>query len=330
MDGATKAAIVLLAAERSQSIELLKLLEPDEVRSISQGAERLGPINATLLASVIASFEDNYSDGLKFLGSAAEVRQLITEAVGGETVTAAMAGAPQKRVHESPWPALGSLPVDELRAYVVTQHPQVAAFILSRLDAERNAELLEQIDLDVCSDLMARMLAISDPPDVIVAAIEEVLAKDLTRPTSSSSGQMHAGLASVINRLDRARAADLMDRLQAQRPADAKLVERLLFRFEDLQKLPIAALTTVVEAVPVEQLVLALNGADPVLQSTVLGVMSARTKRMAESELQNGATVNQRTLLFARQFVVETVLRLVASGTIELSAGPSGEQNFGR
>ena len=325
MDGATKAAVVLLAADRSKSIELLKLLNPDEVRSISQGAERLGPVDSRTLSSVVTNFEDAFNEGLKFLGTADEVRLLISEAIGGDTAAAAMAGAPQNLIYENPWPALDALPAEELRSYIVAQHPQVAAYILSRLNSERNAELLEQTDVELCADLMTRMLSIMDTPDAIVRAIEEVLATKFLKQNSNNAGQMHADLASVINRLDHARATDVMKRLHAFRPADAKVVQRLLFRFEDLAKLAPNALTTVVEYVPVEQMVIALAGSYPALQEAVLSVMSARTRRMAESEMKNGAAVTQKALLAARQTIVAKVLSLASSGAIELPAdSPEG------
>lgn len=321
MDGATKAAVVLLAAERSKSIELLKLLHPDEVRSISQGAERLGHVDPALLSSVITNFEENFSNGLKFLGTATEVRELISEAIGVDTAAAAMAGAPQQLVHDDPWPAISALSMEELRAFIAAQHPQVAAYILLRLDTERNAELLEQTDVDFCADLMTRMLSITSPPDVIVRAIEEVLAKEFLKQNASSGGQMHAELASVINRLDRTRASSVMRRLQAYRPADAKVVERMLFRFEDLMNFGPRPLTVVVEQVPVEQIVIALKGADRGLTSAVMNVMSARTRRIAESEMQNGAAVSQKAVVAARQSVVDTVLALLSTGAIEFPGG---------
>jgi flagellar motor switch protein FliG len=56
-----------------------------------------------------------------------------------------------------------------------------------------------------------------------------------------------------------------------------------------------------------------------------MNVMSARTRRMAESEMQNGAAVSQKAAVAARQSVVETVLSLLSAGTIELP----GDHNDG-
>lgn len=318
MDGATKAAIVLLAADRTRAIELLKRLDADEVRSIAQGAERLESLDAGLISGVISSFEETFHQGMKFLGTAEEVRELIVEAIGEDTIAAALAGAPQPLAHAEPWPAMRALPVEEVRAYVVAQHPQVAAFILSRIDRERVAEILQDVDPGLCADLMTRMLSLGEPPGPVVRAIEEAVARELLKPQSGGAGQIHADLAAVLNRLDEARATVVITTLQESRPADAKLVERLLFRFEDLIKLPPGTLTTIVEAIPVEQLVIALAGAAPDFQAAVLGVMSARARRMAESELQSGAGVNMKAVTSARQFVCDAVLRLQAAGTIDL------------
>jgi flagellar motor switch protein FliG len=320
MNGATKAAIILLAAERSKSLELLRLLSPEELQSISHGAERLGQVDASMLASTIASFEDSFNEGLNFIGSHAEVRNLITEALRDEPITAAIAGTSQPFASDDPWPAMKALPLEELRTFILLQHPQVGAFIMTNLDSETNAELLAQVDVDACADLMMRMLSTKRPADSIVWAVEEVLAKEFIKENSAAHGQAHADLAAVLNRLDPDRANNVMGKLQSNRPADAKAVGRMLFRFEDLPKLSPVALTAAIEAIAVDQIVVALKGADPALQAAVLGVMSARTKRMAESEMQNGAAINQRTLLAARQSVVETVLRLAASGAIELTA----------
>lgn len=320
LDGSARAAVILLAADRTRAVELLKMLDPDEVRSISQGAERLGTINASLLTTVISNFEDNFHQGLKFLGTAEEVRQLIVEAVGEDTVAAAMAGAPQQAVTVDPWPIVREKPVEELRSYLLTQHPQVAAFILSKIDSERAAELLQEVDVDLCADLMTRMLTIGEPPGAVVRAIEEVISRELLKEQSGAAGQMHADLAAVLNRLDQTRATNVIRKLQELRPVDAKAVERMMFRFEDLLTLPPRSLTTVIEEVPVEQLVLALAGVAPEFQSSVLSVLSARARRMAESELQNSANANPKAIAASRQYVVDTVLRLLAAGNIEMPA----------
>ncbi len=85
--------------------------------------------------------------------------------------------------------------------------------------------------------------------------------------SKQAGGQMHADVASVLNRLDQARTATVIRRLQEVRPADAKTVERMLFRFDDLLSLPPAVPRNCRRRNPVEQLVLALAGTSPEFQT---------------------------------------------------------------
>lgn len=319
LDGATKAALLLLAVHRDKAVELLKRLDAGEVKLIAQGAERLGAVTPDLLAGVIANFRTNFEDGIKFLGTTDEVRKLIVEAVGQEAI--ADAPAPDAQAAQVPtdlWSCVGQLSIEELKSYIRAQHPQVAAFILSRLDPDQVATLMQELDMDLCSDLLTRILPKAEPAGEIVQAIELAMAEDLIKENAGKSGQGRAELASVLNRLDRARASTVISRLHEQSPADAKAVERMLFRFEDLASLPAKSLTAVVEQMPVDQLVLALNGSDNEFTAAVLGVMPARGRRMAESELQNGAEVSPKAIAAARKLAVDAVLRMVASGAIEL------------
>ena len=94
----------------------------------------------------------------------------------------------------------------------------------------------------------------------------------------------------------------------------------MLFKFEDLLRLPPRAVTVLMDGIPVERTVLALQGADPALQDKVLSALSPRARRMAEAELQSPANVPQRDIAEARRAMVDSVLRLAAEGTIDISA----------
>lgn len=320
IDGATKVAIVLLAVERPKAIELLKRLDAVEIRAIFESAGRLASIEPDVLSTVIASFEKSYKDGLKFVGNSEEVRKLIADAVGGggdhESVDEVQ---PEERAFD-PWMALSNQTSEELQAYLLGQHPQVAAYILSKLQSSRIAELLQRVEEDVCSDLMTRMLAVGQLRPEIAKSITEGMTFELERKKPASDTRMIGEIAAVLNRLDQVRSAEVVARLHSARPADAKRLERLLFRFEDLLRLPSAALAAVVEQVPTEQMIVGLISADTDMRAAVLGAMSPRSRRMVESELQNAQIPNAKLQADARQGIVATVLRLVSAGVIDIEA----------
>ena len=111
-----------------------------------------------------------------------------------------------------------------------------------------------------------------------------------------------------------------MKSLAEVRPNDAKALKNLLFTFEDLATLAPAARTAVFDQVPIERLVLALKGTDAAFQATILAALASRSRRMVEAELQGGATAPAREVAEARRAIVDTVLRIVAKGDIEVRA----------
>jgi flagellar motor switch protein FliG len=89
-------------------------------------------------------------------------------------------------------------------------------------------------------------------------------------------------------------------------------------------RLPARGLTAVMDGIPVERTVLALQGADAELQTKVLSALAPRARRMAEAELQNPANVAARDIVDARRTIVETVLRLASEGLIDISVLTGG------
>jgi flagellar motor switch protein FliG len=108
--------------------------------------------------------------------------------------------------------------------------------------------------------------------------------------------------------------------LASIKPKDAEAIRKMLFKFEDLLRLPARALTILMDGIPVERTVLALQGADPEFQNKVLSALSPRARRMAEAELQSPANVPQRDIADARRGMVDSVLRLAAEGTIDITS----------
>jgi flagellar motor switch protein FliG len=83
-------------------------------------------------------------------------------------------------------------------------------------------------------------------------------------------------------------------------------------------KLAPRAMTILMDGIPVERTVIALQGSDAELQDKVLAALSPRARRMAEAELQSPANVAARDIADARRAIVDSVLRLSAEGTIEV------------
>ena len=113
-------------------------------------------------------------------------------------------------------------------------------------------------------------------------------ARRLLAATSSTGS--HAGIADILNRLDKTQSEEVLKSLAEVRPDEAKALKSMLFTFEDLVKLPQRRAPLVFDQVPIERLVVALKGTDAVFQATILSSLASRSRRMVEAELQGGGT----------------------------------------
>jgi len=314
MSGAEKVAVLLLALGKARAATLLKRFDAEELKLLSRSVSGLRPVSSGDLESLVEEFGQKFASGLNFIGTADEVKSLLSGVMPEEETGSAVApagGAPGPSV----WAGVSRAKIEVLRAYLIKEHPQTVALILSRIDSETAAKAISSFPPDYRAGLMCRMLAMKKVSEDAVGVVELALTEDLLATAAPTS---HFGIADILNRLEKAQTEDVLKALAELRPDDAKALKGMLFTFDDLATLPQAARSTVLDQVPVERLVLALRGTEAPFQATILSVISARSKRMVEAELQGGTMPPAREIAEARRAIVDTVLKLAAKGSIEL------------
>jgi flagellar motor switch protein FliG len=167
------------------------------------------------------------------------------------------------------------------------------------------------------NDLLNRILGLGQVTPQVIEALEGSLHEELFDVDRSSAGK-HLTMAGILNNLDKADSSEALAYLANLKPKDAEAIRKMLFKFEDLMRLSAKALTVIMDGVPVERTVIALQGADSELQTKVLSALSPRARRMAEAEMQSPANVAARDIIDTRRSIVDSVLKLVAEGAIEL------------
>lgn len=316
LTGPEKVGVLLLALGKQRASGLLKKFNPEELNILVRSAEIMPTITAAELERIVEEFESQFGQGTPFLGRAEDVRRLVTDVISENRSS----GDPSDQfiTRQDIWGQLASLPDDVLQAHFQNQSPQVAAYYLDRLGSERASVVLKCFSVAERNNLLNRMLGLGQVAPQVVEALESGLNEELFDVGRISSDK-HLSLAGILNNLDKEDSSQALQYLASIKPKDAEAIRKMLFKFEDLMRLPPRALTVLMDGIPVERTVLALQGADPALQDKVLSALSPRARRMAEAELQSPANVPQRDIAEARRAMVDSVLRLSAEGTIDIS-----------
>lgn len=324
LSGPDKVAVLLLALGKEKAGQILKRFDAEELRMITRSAADLHPISAADLDALVEEFAKRFATGIKFVGTAKELEHLLAAVMTEDEIAEVKSG---EQVRQEPvWTLVSKLKEDVLRAYISREHPQTAALILSRIDSGLAAKIVGGCPGPQRSDLLCRMLALGEVDEEVIRHVEDVLREDLVAAPSSSIGDVHSNIASILNKLDKTQSDEVLKSLAAVRPDDAEALKSMLFSFEDLVVLSDSVRTLVFDQVPIDRVVVALRGADTEFQGVILSSLASRSRRMVESELQSGGASSAREVAEARRFIVDIVLKMIAKGEIDLKAKGSEEE----
>jgi len=317
LTGPEKVGVLLLALGKQRASGLLKKFNPEELNILVRSAEIMPTISASELEGIVEEFESLLGQGAPFLGRAEDVRRLVTDVIS-ENRSSNDPGE-QFNARQDVWSQLAALPDDVLVGHFQNQSPQVAAYYLDRLGSERASVVLKSFPVATRNELLIRILGMGTISPQVAEALESGLHDELF-DVDRSSTEKYVSLAGILNNMDKEESQAALEYLASVRPKDAEAIRKMLFKFEDLQRLPARALTAVMDGIPVERTVLSLQGADFELQTKVLSALAPRARRMAEAELQNPANVPARDIADARRTIVDAVLRLAADGLIDITS----------
>ncbi|MBZ0210394.1 MAG: flagellar motor switch protein FliG [Hyphomicrobium sp.] len=327
LTGPEKVGILLLALGKTKAAQLLRRLDPDELRLLTRSSSRLRPISADQVEALIEEFAESFSGGINFAGTAEEVKGLLADVMTPDEIAQYMRDQPSEG--QPVWDKLVPLRDNVLQPLVLKEHPQTIAVILSRIDSNAGARLLRTLEPEFRHSLLRRMLGLKGVADSAVAAIEKGLHDDLLATMlSAPNPETRKTIAGILNKLDGSQANEILKNIAATRPEDANELKSMLFSFADIANLKPRARALILEKVPTEQVVLALNGAEPGLQEAVLSTLTARVRRMVEAELEAAPPGRTRDIEEARRGIVATVLSLMARGEITLEDRNSENDQF--
>jgi len=318
LTGRDKAAALLLAMGKPLATRVLKYFEEDEIRAVAESASKLGTVPRPLLDSIITEFTKTADTGTDLHTTPEEIEKLLNGIVPPERISEIMQGLRgiDKR---GVWPRLSQMPEIPVANYLSKEHPQVAAFVISKATPVAAAAMLEAMPGDLRSEIMRRMLTMKHILDLPTQILEDSLHEDLLHKGVDGGGvDIHSRIADVINRMSRENMDQVFAALNEFRPKEAEKVKALLFTFDDITNLRPDAVARLFDQVPPEQVVLALTSASDELTNQILSALGSRNRRIIEQELTSGANPPQRDIQKARRAIADLALKLSEKGEIDI------------
>jgi flagellar motor switch protein FliG len=325
LKGTEKVAALLLAMGKPLASRLLKHFDNEELREITRSVTELGSVPMLLLESTIEEFGAQFSRGSGIVSSANEAQELLSGVLSPEEITDIMSDVTGNS-NQTIWQRLSGVAEVIFGSYLIKEHPQTAALILSRVTPVCAAKVMAQLPRELRNELMRRMVGIAMVMEPAMRILENVLQEDLLVNVARNNRSGHnARMANIINKMEREQMEDVLTSLGEARPKVAETLRSLLFTFEDLTKLPPKSRMTLFDLIPTERIVLALKGTDTGFRDVILSTLSVRARRIVESELSNGGPAPQREVQKARRAIADIALEMSQRGELELHSDDAEE-----
>jgi flagellar motor switch protein FliG len=318
-----KAAAILVAMGKPSASKLLRFFKQEELKALIEGARLLRTINQSDLEKIVAEFEAEFTEGAGLLDSADRMDTILTESLSPEEMNALMGIGQEETAKSGPppvWPQIEKLESARLGAFLAEEHPQTAALVLSNLSPAAAAAALLSLEKPTRGEIVKRMMSMAKIPEAATRIVENQLRNRLLGESTvrdTSAGQIR--VASVLNELEKEQLDEMMEDLEQSGAPDLQELKSRLFAFEDVVLLTQKARVALFDSVSTELVTLALRNSQASLAEAVLSSIGARSRRMVESELSQGAEgIAMSDIVRARKAVAAAAIRMAREGAFEL------------
>ncbi|OYY26108.1 MAG: flagellar motor switch protein FliG [Azorhizobium sp. 35-67-15] len=321
LHGTDKVAALLMTMGAPVANRIMKHFEADEIKLVTRSIAELKPVSNAQIETLIEDFATHFVAGANLVGTAADVERLLTGVLPPEQIAEIMLELRGASNHTI-WDRISTITENVLATYIMKEHPQTAALMLSKVKPACAAKVMSFIPEDRRNGIMRRMLTFKPIVDNTMQVIEKTVHEDFMMNFSRNAGaDPHARMADIINKMERDDMETVLNSLAATRPKSAEILKGLLFTFDDIIKLTPKARTALFDQVPNDKLILALKGTDLDFREIILQSLGARVRRMVEQELGGGEPVAQRDVQDARRTITDLALDMAGRGEIELNSG---------
>jgi flagellar motor switch protein FliG len=323
LDGPRKAAIALLSLDQEIATAVLSRMADGDVRRLIDAVEQLDDIGGDVIARVLEDLERGISSPLAMVrsGGTKYVRKLADAAFGSERAQKLFGVTPPP---SAPLQLLRTARVNAIAQLLGEEHPQIAAVVLTQLDAGVAAKVLSLMPPELAADLTARISELEEVPEHAVAEASEGLVRALELSgglASSDARNEFDGLAfsaAIVNELPAETGDDLLGKIAESDEAAASRIREALFTFEDLLRIAPRDLGGLMRTIQSEALVTALQTATTELRDHLLGALSQRAAATLRDDLSAASPKRLAEVEAAQREIVDAAMKLASEGKLTM------------
>jgi flagellar motor switch protein FliG len=317
LSGPDKTAIFLMTLGEDMAAEVMKSLDPKDIKKIGGMIARLTDVPEEDVAQVLHEFSDQASKGMGLSIEGKDyIQNVLTKALGKERATRVLETL--SAAEEGGLDSLKWMDAKAISSIIKSEHPQTVALILTHLDADQSGQVVRYLPAAMRSDVMLRMATLEEIPPGVIKEVSDVLQNEMKRVGTSAATKVGGVklVADILNRLDHSSEEAVLASISQNRPELAEQIRQMMFVFEDLVGLDDRAMQQILKDIPKDQLAIALKAAKDSVKDKFFKNLSSRAVEILKEDMEAKGPVKLSEVEKAQQGILKVAQKLAEEGKI--------------
>ena len=316
-----RAAVILLLLGEEQAADIISFMSPREVQSLGANMVSVADLSQEAVNVVLDDFISTIKKQTNLgLGTADYVQAVFTKALGEDKAATVlgriMPGSSSKGLDILRW--MDARSIGEM---VVEEHPQVIAIILSVLEYDIAADVLNFIPAEVRAEVIQRVASLETIHPSAMEELENVMREQFSSNSSAKSSSF-GGIktaAKIMNFTKSDMESSIISGVTGIDEELALKIQDNMFTFENLSGLDNRSIQVLMRNIETDLLMTALKAADEEVKDKFMDNMSQRAKVMFIDEMEAKGPIRITDVEDAQKVILRIARKLSDSGDIVLA-----------
>ncbi|MBI83264.1 MAG: flagellar motor switch protein FliG [Planctomycetaceae bacterium] len=316
-----KAAVLLMSLPREVAGQLAGKLGSKQLEAVSLEIANLEHVSNQEQKSTIYEFAKSSSTGAGTTPRGLDLAQRMTEQDLFIDTSSTIDNARQS-VKTVPFGFLKQVETQDLLRFLLAEHPQTVALVLSCLSPSSGAEILAGLPLEMQVSIVYRIATMTPVSVEIITEVETGLKSQMAGVLNGSCGSTGgvSRVAEILNLTNRATELALLGHLAEEAPELVSEIRRRTFVFEDIVQLADKDTQLVLKHSDVSQWAIALKGSSDQLKEKIFVNLSKQASKRLAEELAFPGPVRLSEVKSEQRQIGDVIRRLEDAGLLNLQA----------
>ena len=318
-----RAAVLMLLLGEQEAAKIISYLDPKEVQPLGAAMVSVADLSQEAISAVLDQFISTIKKQTNLgLGVADYVETVLKRALGDDKAASVLGrilpGNSSKGLEILRWMDARSI-ADMIRG----EHPQIVAIILSVLDSDVAADVLNFLPPEARPEIVSRVATLDTVPPSAMLELENIMKKQFSSNSTSGSSSLGGvkAAAKILNFTKTSPLAGIMSSVTKDDPDLAQKIQDNMFTFDNLVTCDNRSIQVIMRAVEPDLLMVGLKGADDGVKNKFFDNMSTRARSMFIDDMEAKGPMRLADVEEAQKQIMRTARKLADTGDIVLAGG---------